>query len=389
MPAPPPIPVEAGGWAGEKGTLWFDSSLAQGQRLSLLCISPVEVLEGRLQGDAAFLDQKITALSQKYPRGGLAGAVTYEGDYRFGVYPEVYKFCLCTNRWMHSPPPGRRPSAAGPPACELRWNNAGDSSDYCRKVREIQEYIAAGDIYQACLTYDLEGVFHGDPWVLFTKLRAISPAPYSAYLDLGVEKILSLSPELFLSMQQKNITTRPIKGTRPRGGENENERPLEEELLSSEKERAELLMITDLERNDLGRVCEIGSVHVPELLRLERYAQVFHLVSTVTGRLRSEVGHASALAACFPGGSITGAPKKRAMEILSELESRPRGFYTGAIGYFGFDSTSCFNIAIRTLCLQGARATYGTGAGIVADSIPEREWEETTFKAMAVRAVSC
>jgi anthranilate/para-aminobenzoate synthase component I len=254
---------------------------------------------------------------------------------------------------------------------------------FCHLVRRAQEYIAAGDIYQVNLSY---------PWLaqwprglapldFYLRLREASPAPYGAYLDLGGRQVFSTSPECFLEMQGRRIVTRPIKGTRPRGSSEEQDIQLAHELAKSAKERAELVMITDLERNDLGQVCEFGSVHVTELLKLQRYAQVQHLVSTVEGTLRPDVDHLDAFIACFPGGSISGAPKKRALEIIRELEPHQRQLYTGAIGWFGFNGESRFSIAIRTAWRQDNLVRFDTGAGIVADSDPAYEWEETRHKA--------
>jgi anthranilate/para-aminobenzoate synthase component I len=185
-------------------------------------------------------------------------------------------------------------------------------------------------------------------------------------------------------MSGSAIRTRPIKGTRPRRLDPTADEKSAYDLITSAKEIAELIMITDLERNDLGQVCEFGTVHVPELLKLERFAQVFHLVSTVEGRLRPNVDHPAALRACFPGGSITGAPKKRAREIIAELEPEPRGLYTGALGWFGFNGESRFSIAIRTVIFEQGDAHFHVGAGIVADSVPEKEWQETLDKASGI-----
>jgi anthranilate/para-aminobenzoate synthase component I len=216
----------------------------------------------------------------------------------------------------------------------------------------------------------------------YGRLRECSPAPYAALMRGESGVVASSSPELFLRMEGREVMTRPIKGTRARHGDAEMDAAAARELAASAKERAELVMITDLERNDLGQVCEYGSVEARELLRLERYAQVHHLVSTVTGRLREDVDHVEALRACFPGGSVTGAPKKRAREIIAELEPAPRGVYTGAMGYMGYDGRSAFNIAIRTAVLEAeGRAHFHVGAGIVADSEPRLEWEETLWKA--------
>jgi para-aminobenzoate synthetase component I len=207
----------------------------------------------------------------------------------------------------------------------------------------------------------------------------------AAWLSLDGREVLCSSPETFLKISGRGIETRPIKGTRPRFEDPDEDLRSAYELQTNAKEIAELVMITDLLRNDLGRVCEFGSVTVTEMLRLETLAQVHHLVSTVTGTLRSDVNAVEALAACFPGGSITGAPKKRAMEIIRELESGPRGIYCGALGWLGYNGESSFNIAIRTLVRAGERLTYQVGAGIVADSDPEKEHEETLHKAAGLR----
>jgi aminodeoxychorismate synthase component I len=259
---------------------------------------------------------------------------------------------------------------------------------YLSMVRRAQEYVAAGDIYQVCLAHRFSADFAGDPWPLYIALRDASPSPHAAYLSLGDETILSSSPECFLKMSGRRISTRPIKGTRPRHRDPGEDEQQAFELKTSPKEIAELVMITDLERNDLGSVCVYGSVTATQLLHLERYAQVFHLVSTVEGELRPEISQVGALAACFPGGSISGAPKKRALEIIRELEPSPRGLFTGAIGYFGYNGESQFNIAIRTVVIRDRRATFHVGAGITADSVPEKEWEETLHKAAGILQAS-
>ncbi|MDF1815189.1 MAG: anthranilate synthase component I family protein, partial [Verrucomicrobiales bacterium] len=249
------------------------------------------------------------------------------------------------------------------------------------------EYIASGDIYQVNLTHRFEADWSGDDsdtFALYQKLREASPAPFSGYFRLGHKTALSTSPEQFLRISGKSIETRPIKGTRPRFRDREKDEKSAYDLITSPKEISELIMITDLERNDLGQICEFGSVEATELLKLERYAQVFHLVSTVQGTLRSDVDHIDALAACFPGGSITGAPKKRAMEIIAELENVPRGLYTGTLGCIGFNDESLFNIVIRTAICEADKIHFHVGAGIVADSSPEAEWEETLHKAAGI-----
>lgn len=252
---------------------------------------------------------------------------------------------------------------------------------FLSRVRRAQAYIRSGDIYQVNLSQRLTVPFGAPGWRLFQALNAVSPAPFSAYFDAGEFQIASSSPELFLRLSDSQIQTRPIKGTRPRSSDPTCDSQLSYQLQTSPKEMAELVMITDLLRNDLGKVCEFGSVHVPELVRLERFAQVQHLVSTVEGVLRSDVTHLGALAACFPGGSITGAPKVRAMEIIDELETVRRGPYTGALGYLGFNRQSQFSMIIRTGLVKEGLAHFQVGAGIVADSEPEAEFLETLAKA--------
>ena len=254
-------------------------------------------------------------------------------------------------------------------------------ADFISAVERVQRYIRAGDIYQVNLSQRLTTPCELSGWKLFQRLAAVSPAPFSAFLDGGDFQIASSSPELFLRLSGSHIQTRPIKGTRPRAADPTRDAQLAYELQTSPKELAELVMITDLLRNDLGKVCEFGSVQTPELARLERFAQVQHLVSTVEGRLRAGVTHLAALAACFPGGSITGAPKFRAMEIINELEPVARGPYCGCHGYLGFNRESQLSITIRTAVCKNGFAHFNVGAGIVADSNPGAEYEETLAKA--------
>jgi para-aminobenzoate synthetase component 1 len=258
--------------------------------------------------------------------------------------------------------------------------------DFISAVERAQQYIQAGDIYQVNLSHRLTVGWNGGGWELFQRLAAVSPAPFAAFLECegggtGRFEVASSSPEQFLRMSGGQIVTRPIKGTRPRGGTATEDAQLAYELQTSAKDLAELVMITDLLRNDLGKVCEYGSVQVPELARLEKFAQVQHLVSTVEGRLREGVTHLGAFASCFPGGSVTGAPKIRAMEIIDELEPLARGPYCGALGYLGFNRESQLSIVIRTAICEGGRAHFNVGAGIVADSRAEAEYEETLAKA--------
>ena len=254
-------------------------------------------------------------------------------------------------------------------------------ANFIAVVERTQKYIRAGDIYQVNLSQRLTAQCKFSGWEFFEKLSAVSPAPFSAFLDCGDFQICSSSPEQFLRMSGPHIVTRPIKGTRPRGADATRDLQLAHELQTSAKELSELVMITDLLRNDLGKVCEYGSVQVPELAKLEKFAQVQHLVSTIEGRLKKSMTHFAAFASCFPGGSITGAPKFRAMEIIDELEPISRGPYCGAIGYLGFNRESQLSIAIRTAVCAAGKIHFNVGAGIVTDSNPQAEYEETLAKA--------
>jgi para-aminobenzoate synthetase component I len=258
--------------------------------------------------------------------------------------------------------------------------------EFLAAVERAQRYIRAGDIYQVNLSHRLATSCALPGWELFARLLAVSPAPFAAFLDCGDFHLASSSPELFLRLSGPHITTRPIKGTRPRSPDATRDAQLAFELQTSPKELAELVMITDLLRNDLGKVSEFGSVQVPELAKLERFPQVQHLVSTVEGRLRRDQTHFSAFASCFPGGSITGAPKFRAMQIIDELEPLARGPYTGCHGYLGFNRESQLSISIRTAIRQADAAYFQVGAGIVADSVPEAEYEETLAKGLGFLA---
>lgn len=258
-------------------------------------------------------------------------------------------------------------------------------ADYLSAVQRAQAYIAAGDIYQVNLSHRLEGRWRGPAWPLYKRLRTSSPVPYGAYLALEDATILSASPERFLHFDpgSRFVETRPIKGTRSRGATPGEDQALAAELLESEKDRAENVMIVDLLRNDLGKVCDVGSIRVPELFSLEPYATVWQMVSAVTGMLRPELDSLDLLRACFPGGSVTGCPKIRAMEIIEELEPVRRGIYCGAIGCVSFTGVMDTSIVIRTLILAGDRLHLQVGGAIVADSDSESEYAETIVKARA------
>ena len=257
--------------------------------------------------------------------------------------------------------------------------------DHLRAVRRVLDYIEAGDIYQANLSHRFVARGRVDPLELYLKLKRISPAPFASFLAWDDLAILGASPELFYRSLGDRIVTRPIKGTRPRSIDPVEDARLVAELLASPKDRAELTMIVDLERNDLGRVCRFGTVRVLEARAVESFEQVHHLVATIEGRLNPGVGPVDVIRAVFPGGSITGAPKIRAMEIIDELEPNRRSVYTGAVGYLSLGGLAAFNIAIRTMLVEGDRVSYQVGGGIVADSDPEAEYLETLDKGRGMR----
>jgi len=255
------------------------------------------------------------------------------------------------------------------------------AGEFLRSVGQIKDLISAGDCYQVNLSQKFSVATHVPAPTLYRRLRDISPSPFAAYLNLSDAQILSSSPESFLEVDGRKVITRPIKGTRPRSSDPQEDARLKAELAVSTKDKAELLMITDLERNDLGRVCAPGSVRVRDLQTVESYPQVHHLVSTIEGELAPGRGLIDLLKATFPGGSITGAPKIRAMQIIRELEPHAREVYCGAIGFVSLNGKSQFNVAIRTMVVKNGEAHYWSGGGIVADSDPEQEYNETLVKA--------
>lgn len=257
-------------------------------------------------------------------------------------------------------------------------------SEYINAIEKVRDYIKQGDIYQANLTQRFSGKTNLSSYQLYKRLRDVSKAPFAAFLNFENYQVLSNSPERFIKCIDNTIEARPIKGTRPRGKTVEEDTRLQEELRNSEKDKAELLMIVDLERNDLGKVSKIGTVKVPELFVIEPYANVSHLVSTVTGKLKDSLSSTDVIKETFPGGSITGAPKIRAMEIIDELEPTQRNVYTGSVGYIGFNGDMDFNIAIRTLIKKDENIFFQVGGGITWDSNPEEEYQETLDKAKSI-----
>jgi para-aminobenzoate synthetase component 1 len=287
------------------------------------------------------------------------------------------------------PRPPRAPSFPLPPevAGSLDLRSSFSREAYLEAVERVREYIFAGDIFQANLSQRLEAPLDEPAWELYKRLRAINPAPFAAYIETPGATIMSASPERFLRVStDRTVETRPIKGTSPRGIGPEHDAALGQALIESEKDRAENLMIVDLLRNDLSRVCVPGTVRVPELFLLENYPTVHHLVSTVVGLLPPKADAIDLLQASFPGGSITGAPKVRAMEIIAELEPSRRGVYCGSIGYLSATGALDTSIVIRTYLALERRVYFSVGGGIVADSDPTAEYEETLTKARALIA---
>ena len=401
---PRPTAITAGpdavakGLAHLPGLVFFDTAgnlpTKHTPPISIIGARPTEIIRGHLSNPSALdnaLKKQAPSLAPDYgfPTGGACGSIDYDGSFTFGIYPELLIFHHQSREWweignLSSQIRKTKPSANFTLGT---WRDSLPRDEFIKTVKRIKEYIAAGDIYQVNLSRRLRAKCRAQEGLLFLydKLRNSSPAPTASYLNLAGREILSSSPETFLRFSGAEVETRPIKGTRPRFADPELDSRSAFDLQRSEKERAELVMITDLLRNDLGQVCEFGSVQVTDMLQLEKLQHVHHLVSTIRGTLAPEQSPLSALASCFPGGSITGAPKKRATEIISELEPVSRGLYTGAIGFLGFNGESQFNIAIRTLIHENGHLDYHVGAGIVADSDPLAEFEETEHKARGVR----
>jgi para-aminobenzoate synthetase component 1 len=397
--------------------LFLDSS-AQGAlgRYSFLTADPVALARTPEEARALLRRQRREPLPGLPPfQGGIAGYVSYDwgaelervarpepdrltpqiADVLLAQYDWVIAWDhLEENAWLigaadrirhvqellqAAPPPVRDDPAPTGPAPESNFSRA----EYEAGVSRIRDYIAAGDVYQVNLAQRFHTLFRGSPLALYRRLRARNPAPFGAYLEFAGTVVTSISPERFLRLDAgtRLAEARPIKGTRPRGGTPARDDALARELVESGKDRAENVMIVDLLRNDLGKVCRPGSVTVPKLFALESHPTVHHLVSTVTGVLADGRDAFDLLRAAFPGGSVTGAPKIRAMEIIAELERAPRGMYCGAIGYVSVTGSMDFNIPIRTIVLRDGLATFHAGAGIVWESDPAAEYQETLAKA--------
>ena len=405
-------------FAADPFALLLDSASEPGGRgrYSYLCVRPRRLLTGGSFADLAeALGERRPVLPGLPPfQGGAAGMLAY--DLAWGLerlpthqpddlgFPQMAVGLFETiAAWDHLT---GEAWAIGPDAASLKaeleaapslpprdWSVTARFTpdqrpeDYRAAIARVVEYIHAGDIFQANLSQRWQADLPDGltPYQLYRRLRALSPAPFAGYLSLGGNAVLSSSPERFLALDAEGgVEARPIKGTRRRGAAPEQDAALIAELKASEKDRAENLMIVDLMRNDLSRVCALGSVAVPELFAVESFAQVHHLVSAVTGRLRDGLGPCDLLVATWPPGSITGAPKVRAMEIIAELESVRRGPVFGGLGWIGWDGAMDMNVAIRTMLVSGGKVSVRAGGGIVADSDPMAEYDETIVKAGAM-----
>ena len=377
---------------------FLDSSRTDGDqgRYSILAWRPRAIL--RMKNENPF--PAVDRLLRSSPRSGVIGYFSYDvfrfleqyknlqaiddvqlPDCCLMAYDNVLVFDHRTQTWSGE-------VEYGPPKirdCRIGEAQSGMSRDaYVGAVQRALEYIAAGDIYQVNLAQRFSHAFEGSPFALFSALRRVSPSFYGAYLNCGDHVVISSSPELFLRQQGRMIETRPIKGTRPRGRDQQEDQAFKDELIASAKEAAELTMIVDLERNDLGRVCDYGSIEVVDHRYVEELPTLFHTVSTVRGRVREGTGAVDILRATLPGGSISGCPKIRAIEIIDELEPVRRHVYTGAIGFIAGNDLR-LSVAIRTMTVTHGRLYYHVGSGIVADSDPAHEYEETLQKAAGMR----
>jgi len=352
-------------------------------------VRQIELLPAQLRDDVG-LDEAVlmfylglVAFDHVQHRVWVVRDVFTEGK---GELREKYNAAACeiaaTRRLLEQPVSPTRRRQAKSRAPRMRSNVR--RSDYLAAVRRAKQYIRAGEIFQVVLSQRFSARTEADPFEIYRALRVVNPSPYLYFLQLGDVAVVGSSPEMLVKIQGREAHYRPIAGTRPRGTDEKEDQRLETELLADPKERAEHIMLVDLGRNDLGRVCEYGSVEVEKLMFVERYSHVMHLVSSLRGRLRKDVDCFDALMACFPAGTVSGAPKVRAMEIIEELEPARRGIYAGGILYLDFSGNLDSCIAIRTLVAKRGKVYVQAGGGIVADSVPAREYEETVNKAKAL-----
>ncbi len=403
----------------QPGAFFLDSALTGPHAgcFSFIGFSPFTVVKGHIPEDLEGLRAAFGAFRIPAGKGpahplpaGMVGYISYDRGFFFGFYDAVIcvdhaaqEIHITSTGFPETAPDRRRRRAQQrleeiawlldkPPRCfrapampSLKFESNLNKDQYVAIVRQALAHIRAGDIYQINLSRRVHAACRGlDPLAIYGELRRISPSDHSAYFTDGKNHILSSSPERFAALQGRRAHVKPMKGTRPRGMTAQDDARLREELETSAKEIAELLMVTDLERNDLGRVCDYGSVRVCAMRSIEEYATVFQATSTVEGQLRPDCDGFDVLNACFPSGSVTGCPKIAAMTIIDRLETVNRGLYTGALGYMSFTGDMDFNVLIRTLVTNAGGVTFNVGGGIVADSDPAMEYEETALKAKAM-----
>ena len=315
--------------------------------------------------------------------------VRLDGDIEAAYQKAVERIDNLAARLRQPLPPGRHTRAAAHPVNSYQLSSNLSKEEFRAGITKIKQYITAGEAIQVVLSQRLAQPTDVAPFEIYRALRTINPSPYMFFLDFTDFQIIGASPEILVRVEDGIVTTRPLAGTRPRGKSPAEDLRLEQELRGDDKERAEHIMLVDLGRNDIGRVSEPGTVAVSELMDVERYSHVMHLVTHVQGKLRRDMSALDALRACFPAGTVSGAPKIRAMEIIAELEQEKRGPYAGAVGYFSFSGNMDMAIAIRTMVVKNGTAYVQAGCGIVYDSVPEREYEETMNKARALlKAIS-
>ena len=363
------------GFLGYESAAWFEPTL-------LARLQRRDTGSGHDTDDAAFMvfDTILAFDHVKHRILVIANAPVYEGCDLNGQYQLAQAKIRFLERELERSVSGHA-TGAHPP---LEWHSNVERETYEASVRKAQEYIRAGDIYQVVLSQRFETDVTVDPFTVYRTLRYVNPSPYMYFMRVGGLSIVGSSPEMLVRVEGRHAETHPIAGTRPRGQNEVQDEQLAEELRENEKERAEHVMLVDLGRNDLGRVSEYGTVHVPQYMGLERYSHVMHLVSRVEGQLAPGRDRIDALAACFPAGTVSGAPKIRAMEIIAELEPSTRGVYAGAVGYLDFAGHLDCCITIRTIAMKDGKASVQAGAGIVADSDPAAEYQETRDKASAL-----
>ena len=363
-----------GGWIGyigyEAGALFESITLQSSLKLPSLCFMEVDRL--------FIYDHKSQKL--KYIRSG--NNKTKESDYD-DFFWEIKRVWKDVYRALETIENSRKEKKEKISSKKI-LKSISKKGDYLKKVIKAKEYIRDGDIYQANLSQKFEVDFDQNPLNLYQRLRKVNPSPFSGFLKFNDLSLVSSSPERLIKITNDIIESRPIAGTRPRSSDEKEDRALAKELLLNDKERAEHLMLVDLERNDLGKICKIGTVQVTDFMLLEKYSHVSHIVSNISGRLLPEQSIFEILKAVFPGVTITGCPKIRCMTIINELESVGRGPYSGSFGYIGYTPYLDLNIIIRSILVHDGKASFNVGAGIVADSVPEKEYQETLDKAAAM-----